>query len=45
MKKYIIPFLALGLATACVDDEGNYNYTDMKQLSVENIEASYDLLA
>lgn len=45
MKKYIIPFLALGLATACVDDEGNYNYTDMNQLSVENIEASYDLLA
>ena len=26
MKKYIFPLLALGLMTACVEDEGNYNY-------------------
>lgn len=45
MKKYIIPILTLGLACACVEDEGNYTFSDMNQVSVDGIDPTYDLLA
>lgn len=45
MKKYILPFLSLGLLTACVEDEGNYNYNHLNKVEIEGIEESYAPLA
>ncbi|WP_435575744.1 hypothetical protein, partial [Duncaniella muris] len=45
MKKYIFPLLALGLMTACVEDEGNYNYKHLNVIEIEGIEESYAPLA
>lgn len=43
-KTYILPLFALCLA-ACVDDEGNYNYTDLNEISIDNLEESYSVLS
>lgn len=45
MKKYIIPFLTIGLACSCVEDEGNYDITPMNQVSIDGMESRYSLLA
>lgn len=45
MKKYIIPFLTLGLVCSCVDDEGNYDITHMNQVSIDGMESRYSLLS
>lgn len=45
MKKLLIlPLLTLGI-TACVEDEGNYSYTDLNEINVENIEDTYSVLS
>lgn len=36
--------LTLGI-TACVEDEGNYSYTDLNEINVENIEDTYSVLS
>lgn len=45
--KYNIIILAFLLCTlsACVEDEGNYTYTPVNEVSVDGIEESYDALA
>lgn len=45
MKKYILPLLSLGLLTACVEDEGNYNYKHLNVVEIQGIEESYAPLA
>lgn len=45
MKKYIFPLLALGLLASCVDDEGNYNYKKLNEVSIQDIAESYAPLA
>ncbi len=41
-KKYIFPLLAFGFTMAsCVEDEGNYNYTDINDVEISGIEESY----
>lgn len=45
MKKiYILPLLALGLAS-CVEDEGNYNYTDLNEVTIGGVEESYSVMS
>lgn len=45
MKKYILPFLTLGLLASCVEDEGNYNYKHLNEVDIQDIEESYAPLA
>lgn len=45
MKRiYFLLFLALGMAS-CVDDEGNYSYTDLNEIAIDNIKDSYNVLS
>lgn len=47
MKKYSLLYIALTaiLATSCVEDEGNYTYTTLNEISIEGFESSYSKLA
>lgn len=44
MKKYIFPFLALAL-TACVEDEGNYVYRTLNEITIEDETESIQALS
>ncbi|MDE6090616.1 MAG: hypothetical protein K2G41_07915 [Duncaniella sp.] len=45
MKKiYMLPLLALCLS-ACVDDEGNYKYSDLNEVTIENFESRYSAIS
>lgn len=37
MKKVLIPFFALAALTACVEDEGNYNYTPYNNVTISGL--------
>lgn len=43
--KYISLFALICLLPACVDDEGNYSYTDVNEIKVEGIEERYTGMA
>ncbi|WP_439183868.1 PKD-like family lipoprotein [Carboxylicivirga taeanensis] len=44
MKKYLyIVFVSVSLLTSCYKDEGNYDYREINELSLEGIELSYDI--
>lgn len=45
MKRlYILPVLAL-LLSGCVDDEGNYDYAELNEVKLENMESSYSAIS
>lgn len=44
MKKTVILLLASIGLFSCVEDEGNYNYTSLNEITIEGIEGSYNLL-
>ena len=44
MKKTLILLLASLGFVSCVEDEGNYNYTELNQITIEGIEESYNVL-
>ena len=44
MKKSFILLLASLGFVSCVEDEGNYNYTKLNQITIEGVEASYNVL-
>lgn len=42
MKKYmILPLVALGVLSACVDDKGSYDYTVTNTVKVDNLQGTY----
>ena len=44
MKKTLILFLSVMCLSSCVEDEGNYNYTELNKLTIEGLEESYNVL-
>lgn len=42
-KAFIILLASLGFVS-CVEDEGNYTYTELNQITIEGLEASYNVL-
>lgn len=45
MKKiYLLPLLMLGMS-ACVEDEGNYNLTELNDFTIEGVEDSYSVIS
>lgn len=46
MKKLLIlPLMALVFLYSCVEDEGNYKYTELNQVQVDSIHEDYQVLA
>lgn len=42
MKKYMmLPLVALGVLSSCVDDKGSYDYTVTNTVTVDNFESTY----
>lgn len=41
---YILPLVAV-ISTSCVEDEGNYNYVDLNEITIEGIGGGYNLLS
>lgn len=44
MKKTLLILLASVGFLSCVEDEGNYTYTELNQITIEGLEASYNVL-
>lgn len=44
MKKILILLLSATCFFSCVEDEGNYTYTDINQVKIEGLEESYNVL-
>lgn len=44
MKKTLLILLASVGFLSCVEDEGNYTYTELNQITIEGLEASYKVL-
>ena len=42
-KAFIILLASLGFVS-CVEDEGNYTYTELNQITIEGLESSYNVL-
>ncbi len=47
MKKYSLIYIALTaiLTASCVEDEGNYNYVPLNEVTIEGLESSYSKLS
>lgn len=41
MKKFFILFLMATSLASCVEDEGNYTYTEVNEITIEGLEESY----
>ena len=44
MKKIFIACLMAGALTSCLDDEGNYTYTELNEIKIEGLEDTYKVL-
>ena len=38
MKKIFITCLIAGVLTSCLDDKGNYTYTELNEVKIEGLE-------
>ena len=46
ITKYILPVVAIALAaTSCVEDKGNYEYTELNEVSIDEVEERYNVLS
>ena len=44
MKKIFITCLIAGVLTSCLDDKGNYTYTELNEVKIEGLESTYRVL-
>ena len=44
MKKLFILILAVTCLSSCVEDEGNYTYTAVNEITIEGLEEAYNVL-